>query len=182
MLSDLVFRLRSLFRRNTVEAELDDELRFHFEQQVEKCLRSGMTREEARRQARLSVGGIDQVKEECREERGVQQMENLLQDLRYGWRMLVKKPAFTIVANTAIFSIVNAVLLRSLPFPEPDWLVKIFFNNPGMGMRGVLYSLPELDDLRHRSGVFEHVTGTERGSVNWDGRSEDGASRGINRG
>ena len=173
MLSDLVFRLRSLFRRNTVEAELDDELRFHFEQQVEKCIRSGMTREEARRQARLSVGGIDQVKEECREERGVQHMENLLQDLRYGWRMLVKKPAFTIVAvltlalgvgaNTAIFSIVNAALLRSLPFPEPDRLVKIFFNNPGMGMRGVLYSLPELDDLRHRSGVFEYVTGIERG-------------------
>jgi len=92
MLSDIFFRLRSLFRRNRVEAELDDELRFHFEQQVEKCIRSGMTREEARRQARLSVGGIDQVKEECREERGVQHMENLLQDLRYGWRMLLQKP------------------------------------------------------------------------------------------
>ena len=106
---------------------------------------SRMTPEEARRRARLSVGGIDQAKEECREERGVQRMENLLQDQRYGWRMLLQKPAFTIVAialgvgaNTTIFSIVNAVLLRSLPFPEPDRLVRIFFNNPGMGMRGVL--------------------------------------------
>jgi hypothetical protein len=67
-------------RRNRVEAELDDERRFHFEQQVERRIRSGMTREEARRQARLSVGGIDHVKEEYREERGVQQMENLLQN------------------------------------------------------------------------------------------------------
>lgn len=64
---------------------------------------------------------------------------------------------------------VSAVLLRSLPFPEPDRLVRIFFNNPGMGVHGVLYSLPELDDLRHRSGVFEYVTGTERGRVNWTG-------------
>src|SRR5580693_9181137 len=174
MLSDLVFRLRSLFRRNTVEAELDDELRFHFEQQAEKCIRSGMTREEARRQARLLVGGIDQVKEECREERGVHHMENLLQDLRYGWRMLVKKPTFTIVAvltlalgvgaNTAIFSIVNAVLLRSLPYRDPDRLVRIFFNEPGVGLRDVEFSKPEMDDLQTRAGVFEDVTPILEGS------------------
>lgn len=170
MLSDLIFCLRSLFLRNRVAAELDDELRFHFEQEVEKCIRSGMTREEARRQARLSFGGIDQVKEECREARGVQHMENLLQDLRYGWPMLVKKPAFTIVAvltlalgagaNTAIVSIVNGGAAAFSPVPEPDRSDKIFFNNPGMRMRGVLYSLPDLDDLRHRSGVFEYLTGT----------------------
>ncbi len=190
MLSDLVFRLRSLFRRNTVEAELDDELRFHFEQQVEKCIRSGMTREEARRQARLSVGGIDQVKEECREERGVQHMENLLQDLRYGWRMLVKKPAFTIVAvltlalgvgaNTAIFSIVNAVLLRSLPYRDPDRLVRIFFNEPGVGLRDVRFSKPELDDLQTRAGVFEDVTPIFEGSENLTGAGQPERVEGVN--
>ena len=190
MLSDIFFRLRSLFRRNTVEAELDDELRFHFEQQVEKCIRSGMTREEARRQARLSVGGIDQVKEECREERGVQHMENLLQDLRYGWRMLVKKPAFTIVAvltlalgvgaNTAIFSIVNAVLLRSLPYRDPDRLVRIFFNEPGVGLRDVRFSKPELDDLQTRAGVFEDVTPIFEGSENLTGAGQPERVEGVN--
>ena len=182
MLTDVIFRLRSLLRRKAVETELDDELRFHFEQQVEKQVHSGLTREEAVRRARLLFGGMDQVKEECRDARGVQLMETLFQDVRYALRMLRKKPVFTIVAvltlalgvgaNTAIFSIVNAVLLRSLPFPEPDRLVRIFFNNPGMGLRGVLYSVPELEDLRNRSGVFEYVTGTERGSINLTGGSQ----------
>src|SRR5438045_7040385 len=130
-------------------------------------------------ETRLSVGGIDQVKEECREARGVQHMENVLQDLRYGWRMLVKKPAFTIVAvltlalgvgaNTAIFSIVNAVLLRSLPYRDPDRLVRVFFNEPGVGLRDVRCSKPELDDLQTRSGVFEDVTPIFEGSENLTG-------------
>src|SRR5437868_8097955 len=169
MLSDILFRLRSLMRRKNVETELDDELRFHFEQQVEKNVRSGLTREEAVREARFAFGGTDQVKEECREARGVECLETVLQDIRYALRILRQKPTFTIVAvltlalgvgaNTAIFSIVNAVLLHSLPFPEPDRLVRIFFNNPGTGLHGVLYSVPELDDLRNRAGVFEYVTG-----------------------
>src|SRR5580658_5654119 len=169
MLRDIIFRLRSLLRRKRVEAELDDELRFHFDQQVEKGVRSGLAREEAVRRARLLIGGMDQVKEECRDARGVRFLETLLQDVRYGWRMLRQKPTFTVVAvltlalgvgaNTAIFSIVNAVLLRSLPFPEPDRLVRILFNNPGTGMSRVLYSVPELEDLRNRAGVFEYVTG-----------------------
>jgi predicted permease len=190
MLSEISFRLRSLFRRNTVEAELDDELRFHFERQIEKYIRSGMTREEARRQARLIVGGIDQLKEECREERGVQHMEDLLQDLRYGWRMLVKKPAFTIVAvltlalgvgaNTAIFSIVNAVLLRSLPYRDPDRLVRVFFNEPGLGLRDVRFSKPELDDLQTRAGVFEDVTPIFEGSENLTGAGQAERVEGVN--
>ena len=91
-------------------------------------------------------------------------VSELGQDVRYGVRMLVKKPTFTIVAvltlalgvgaNTAIFSIVNAVLLRPLPYRDPDGLVRVFFNEPGVGLRDVRFSEPELDDLEKRSGVF----------------------------
>jgi len=179
MLSDGLYRLRSLFRRARVEEELDDELRFHFEQTVAKGIREGLTSDEAARRARILIGGIDQVKEQCRDARGVWPLEVLLQDLRYALRLLRQKPAFTafailtlalgIGANTAIFSVVNAVLLRPLPFREPERLVKIRFSEPGLGLRGVLYSLPELEDLRNRAGVFEYVTGTCRGSVNMTG-------------
>ena len=179
MLTDVIFRLRCLLRRKKVETELDDELRFHFDQQVEKYLHSGLTHEEAVRSARLFFGGMDQVKEECRDARGVQLMETFFLDIRYGLRMLRKKPAFTLVAiltlalgvgaNTAIFSIVNAVLLRSLPYRDPDRLVKIISNNPGIGLRDIPFSVPELDDLRTRSGVFEDVSAIGGGSVNLTG-------------
>src|ERR1041384_3332516 len=109
-------------------------------------------------------------------------MGNLLQDVRYGLRMLVKKPTFTIVAvltlalgvgaNTAIFSIVNAVLLRSLPCPDPDRLVRISFNNPGVGLRGVRFSVPELDDLRTQTDVFEDVSVIVFGPTNLTGAKQ----------
>ncbi len=179
MLSDISYRLRSLFRPTRVEEELDDELRFHFEQQVDKSVAAGLSRYEAVRCTRLLFGGIDQLKEECRDARGVQFMENLLQDIRYALRMLRKKPTFAIVAvltlalgvgaNTAIFSIVNAVLLRSLPYQNPDRLVRVFFNRQGVGLRDVPFSVPELDDLRTRSGVFDGVSTIGGGSVNLTG-------------
>jgi len=106
-------------------------------------------------------------------------MTTLLQDMRYGLRVLWKSPGFTIVAvlslalgvgaNTAIFSIVNAVLLRSLPFSHPDRLVKIVANNQGVGAQDIGFSVAELDDLRTRAGVFEQVTVTWPTDVNLTG-------------
>ena len=109
-------------------------------------------------------------------------MTTLFQDVRYGLRMLLKKPTFTAVAiltlalgvgaNTAIFSIVNAVLLRSLPFRDPDRLVRIYFNNPGVGLRGVRFSVPEFDDLRTQTDVFEDVSVIVFGPTNLTGAKQ----------
>src|SRR5262249_41209043 len=87
MLRDLLYRFRALFRRSAVEAELDEELRFHFDEQVEKYVKSGLPRVAAARRARLTFGRIEQVKEECRDVRGVAFIDTLRQDVRYGVRM-----------------------------------------------------------------------------------------------
>ncbi len=102
MISDLLFRLRAIFRRRSVEKELDDELRFHFEHEVEKLMRSGLSREEASRRARLALGGLDQVKEECRDARGVSVLEAAMQDLRYGMRGLRRNPGLAILATLTL--------------------------------------------------------------------------------
>ncbi len=117
-------------------------------------------------------------------------MGTLLQDIRYGLRMLVKKPTFTIVAvltlalgvgaNTAIFSIVNAVLLRSLPYHDPDRLVRVFFNEPGVGLRDVRFSKPEMDDLKTRADALEDVTPIFEGSENLTGGKQPERVEGVN--
>ncbi|HKX00245.1 MAG TPA: ABC transporter permease [Bryobacteraceae bacterium] len=135
MLSDLRYRLRALFRRNHVETELDDELGFHFEQQVEKYVRAGFERTEAVRRARLEFGGIEQVKVECREARGVFLIETLVQDLGYALRMWRRNPGFALAAitaialgigaNTAVFTIVLGALAFDPGIKNPDRVVFI---------------------------------------------------------
>jgi putative ABC transport system permease protein len=140
MFNGFLFRLRALFRRKEVESELDDELRFHFEQHVEKSMGADLNREEATRRARLAFGGAEQVKEECREARGVNFIETLLQDIRYALRILGRTPVITAVAilslalgigaNTAIFSLIDSVMLRFLPVQKPEELVQLFRTAP----------------------------------------------------
>ena len=128
MWSDLIYRLRALVRRRAVESEMDEELRFHFDRQVEKYVAAGMARAEAERRARMEFGGVESIKEECREARGVMLIETILQDCRYALRMMHRYPAFTAMAivlvglgvgaSTSMFSLVAASVLRRPQFSD----------------------------------------------------------------
>src|SRR4030095_12942883 len=167
-------RLRSLLRRSLVEQELDEELRYHIDRQIEEHIAKGMTPEEARYAALRDMGGVERRKEECRDMRRVRVIENLMQDVRYGLRRLGKGPGFTAVstlslalgigANTAIFSLVDAVLLKLLPVKNPEQLVALeAFNQRGERSN---FSYPAFEQLRDLpqvfTGVLAAVDGTNR--------------------
>src|SRR5882672_12572201 len=135
--------LRSLVRRKAVEQELGSELRFHIERQVEENLAAGMTPDEARRAAIREFGGVEQVKQDCRDNRRTNYLENLIKDIRYGFRMLRKSLSFTffavavlalgIAANSAIFSIADDVLVRPLPYRDSNRLVMVWEDSSAYG-------------------------------------------------
>jgi len=181
MLSDLRYRLRVLFRRDRAETELDQELHFHFEKQVEKYKRSGLTEEESRRQARLAFGGDSQIKEDCRDARGTGFIETTLQDVRYALRQLRENPVFAVVmvltlalsigANSAIFSVIDSVLLQSLPYRQPDKLTRIFMTSEAFPR----FALNPFDfrDMRTRNRSFESMAAYNRSDMQLAGSSGD---------
>src|ERR1700758_4777237 len=135
---------RNLFRRTVVEQDLSAELAQAFEFLVETKIRDGRSTSEARRLAAIELGGVEQLKEEIRESRAGYNLEALFRDVRFGLRMLLKTPGFTVVAvatlglsigaNTAIFSLVNGVLLRPLPFPDAERIISIESKNSAAGV------------------------------------------------
>ncbi|HXW56911.1 MAG TPA: ABC transporter permease [Candidatus Cybelea sp.] len=168
MLRGIWIRMRALFGREAVEGELSDELGFHFEQQVEKYIRAGMGRGEAARRARLEFGGLDQVKEDCRDARGVHVVESLTQDVRYALTSLQKNPGFAAVAlltialgvgaTTVMFTVVNAVLLKPLPYPEASGLIVVHAHTEGWNTRifgEQKFSYPDFLDCQRESRSME---------------------------
>jgi predicted permease len=163
------------------EARMREEIEEHIALQTAENLRAGLPPEEARRQAVLKFGAVEAVKEAYRAEHRMVFVEALLQDVRFGFRTLRRSPCFTAVAiltialgvgaTTAIFSVVDATLLRPLSYPEPDRLVRIMADLPGVGAQDVGVSVPEWHDLQ-RSSIFEFVSPVGVGDVNLTGSSQ----------
>jgi putative ABC transport system permease protein len=175
MLDDVRYRLRALFRRRAVESELRDELEAHVAHSTQQLVALGLLRSEAERRARVELGGLEPVKEACRDARGVAPLEAAVQDVRYATRALLARPTFTIVAvstlalglglNAAVFTAVRSVLLRPLPFHEPHRLVRI---GPDRTI-----SNAELLAFQSRLRSFDHVAAFSPGwGVYVSGRGE----------
>jgi predicted permease len=170
MLNDLIFRLRAFFSRQSVEHELQEELQYHLEREAEKYRKAGVLPEEAMHRARLALGGPEQVRQRCRETHGTKLVDDLIQDLRYAVRTLNNSRGFTIItvltlalgigACTAIFSVVNAVLIRSLPYGDARQLVILFTPIPRLKVpaESMTPSYADFFDLKKQSHSFAAMT------------------------
>jgi putative ABC transport system permease protein len=163
----LSLRLRSLFRKSHVERELSEELRFHLEKLIEEKVAKGVKREQARDASLRELGGLDQIKEECRDMRRVSYIESFIQDVRYGLRLLLHNASFTAVAvatlalgigaNTAIFSVAAAALLRPLPYRDSGRLVVIWNQLHRLGLEQFPASFADYYDYGSSNRVFEDI-------------------------
>ncbi|HEY4229640.1 MAG TPA: permease prefix domain 1-containing protein, partial [Thermoanaerobaculia bacterium] len=159
--------VRSVFSKGKMESDLDEELRFHLEREIEKNVRRGMSPENARTEALRLFGGLEKTKDEVREADRALLLETVLQDIRYGARSLRKNPGYAaaailtlalgIGANTAIFSVVHGVLLQSLPYGGGDRLVRLRVDAPGAGIQDGRFAAPEINDIRALSRTVEGV-------------------------
>jgi predicted permease len=179
--SKIALQWRSVFRRRVADRELDNELEFHLERQIAENIAAGMSPIEARRMALREFGGVEELKEECRDERRVNWLQDFAQDVRYGLRMLRKSPGFTAVAvltlalgigaNTAIFSIIDSLLLRPLNVENPSQLTVLAFRQ-GSGPLLTQFSIADYRDIRAQTASdFSDMLGFQLG---FDGLSFQG--------
>src|SRR5437899_745973 len=207
----LIARVKELFTKDEQDRELTEELHAHLEMLVEEKRRQGMTEQEARRAARLHLGGIAQTEEIYREARGLHFVETFLQDLRYAARMLSRTPAFTAVvivslalgigANTAIFSAIDAVMLRMLPVEEPQRLVMLgwhaskwpqkyvqdlegsSFGNEHDGTSSYSFTYTQYEQFKNQNHVFSSTfafaANNDAVNVGIDGRAESAVIQGV---
>ena len=174
-------RLKNLAIGRSADERLQEEIAEHLALQTEENIRAGMPPAEARRQAALKLGATQTIREDHHAEQSIPLIENLLFDLRYAIRMLVKSPGFSLIAiatialgigtTTAIYSVIDATLLHPLPYPHPSELVRIEADFPGAGAHDVGISIPELRDLQN-SGVFQYVSLCFHGSENVTGSAQ----------
>jgi predicted permease len=202
LIDTLRLRLRSLFRGATMDRELDEELRYHLERQIEEHIARGLPPARARREALLAMGGVDQRKEECRDMRRTRLVEDLVRDLRHAARTLRRSPGFAVVtivslafgigANTAMFSAIDAVMLRLLPVRQPEQLVTLEWTNRDVpkefahtleGPHGFVFPTVAYEEIRDHNdvfdGVFAFAGNTPAVNVGLQGRSDWAAVKGV---
>ena len=173
-------RLRSLMQRSRVDDDLSKEMRFHLEQQISENIAAGLSAQEARYAAYRKLGGVTQIQEECRDMRRISWLETLFYDLRYTARTLARSPGFALVmvltlalsigANSAIFSVIRGVLLRELPYPQQDRVVRLFLSSAAYPK--FPFNPFDFLDFRARNRSFESIAVMTRVDPQLSGEGE----------